>query len=122
AQYLPWNGALHCSYRFYADDWGIVAHSIQTELYQRVAPWLYLRANYRYHVQQGASFFAEHPSDRAVLRTSDSDLAALNAQTIGGMAALDLGGSKHFEVSYEHYFRSNDLDADIYSVAVSVAF
>jgi len=30
AQWLPWTGALKGSYRFYADDWGVVAHTLST--------------------------------------------------------------------------------------------
>ena len=36
SQWLPWNGALRAYYRFYADDWGIVAHSVEAQLLQRL--------------------------------------------------------------------------------------
>jgi hypothetical protein len=29
SQFLPWNGALRLYYRFYTDDWGIEAHSVE---------------------------------------------------------------------------------------------
>ena len=32
AQYLPWDAALHLYYRFYADDWGLMAHTAEVEL------------------------------------------------------------------------------------------
>jgi hypothetical protein len=128
AQWLPWNGAVHARYRFYADDWGLVAHSAEAELYQRLMPWLYLRANYRYHTQSGVSFFAEHPSGGAILRTSDSDLAPLHAHTVGGMAAIELllpallrHRSAHIELEYDRYWRSNGLHVDIYTGAIALS-
>jgi len=127
AQWLPWQGALHAFYRFYADDWGITAHSAEAELYQRFAPWLYVRANYRFHVQDPASFFAEHPSEVALLRTADSDLSGFHAQTLGGMVALEWTPagrgrvrSVHVEAGYERYFRSNGLSVDIYTCALAL--
>ena len=33
AQFLPWNGAAHAFYRFYVDDWGIVAPTAEAELF-----------------------------------------------------------------------------------------
>jgi hypothetical protein len=125
AQYLPWDGALHAYYRFYADDWGILAHTLEGELDQRLSPWLYLRARYRYHHQEGASFYADHPLPTAFLRTSDSDLAPLSAHTVGGRVVCDLpvgrtGSMLRLELGYERYFRSNDLDIDIYTAAVGL--
>src|SRR5262249_32308876 len=57
AQWLPWHGALHFYYRFYVDDWGLLAHSAETELYQRIGPWLWVRFTYRVHQQNGVRFF-----------------------------------------------------------------
>src|SRR4051812_5216447 len=56
AQWLPWNGALKASYRFYVDDWGIVAHTVEAQLLQRLAPWVYVRGSYRFHRQTGVDF------------------------------------------------------------------
>ena len=47
AQYLPWAGALKVSYRFYADDWGTVAHSAEAELDQRLNAFAWLGATAR---------------------------------------------------------------------------
>src|SRR6185436_2655796 len=58
SQFLPWEGALHLYYRFYGDDWGIAAHSVETALLQRVLPIAYVGVNYRFHHQAGASFFS----------------------------------------------------------------
>jgi hypothetical protein len=127
AQFLPWNGALKGSYRFYADDWGIVAHSVEGQLLQRLTSWWYLRAVYRVHWQQGASFFTMlAASDDERQRTADSDLAPLTSQTIGGQVVFDVPVSAeaklHLIAGYEEYFRSNDLRVHLVTCASGFRF
>jgi Protein of unknown function (DUF3570) len=127
AQWLPWNGALHLYYRFYADDWGIVAHSLEAELMQRFTPEFYIGAYYRYHTQTGASFFTTSAAPDASLRTADSDLAPLDSDTVGGKIVLDLPmagtvKSLHFALAVERYYRTNDLQMDIVSWATGFRF
>jgi hypothetical protein len=118
SQFLPWNGALHLYYRLYHDDWGITAHSIEGELMQRIAPFLYVSGLYRFHHQTGADFFTTLAPTTAEYRTADSDLAPLDADTIGGRVVVDVPldartKSLHFEAGYERYFRSNDLQVNV---------
>ena len=127
AQFLPWNGALHAYYRFYADDWGTVAHSVQTELLQRVSRGLTLGALYRFHRQSGVRFFTTLADPIAPLRTSDSDLAPFDAQTLGGKIVVDapMRGeirALHIELGYERYFRTNDLHIDVFTCATGYRF
>ena len=119
AQWLPWDGALKLRYRAYVDDWGIRAHTGEADLLQRLFGVVQLRASYRRHWQTGARFFTTSaaPAITDDLRTADSDLAALTAQTIGGALSVDVaaGGSDafwrdlHVDIGYERYFRSDDL-------------
>jgi hypothetical protein len=132
AQFLPWNGALRGYYRFYADDWGIVAHSVEAQLMQRVAPIAYVGALYRFHTQTGASFFTTLGSDDATYRVADSDLAPLDSHTLGGKVVVDVPWvaafgyeevrALHFEVGYERYVRSNDLQMNIVTWATGFRF
>lgn len=127
SQWLPWNGALRLYYRFYADDWGIVAHSIEGRLMQRLLPELYVGGYYRFHTQTGASFFYTLAPLDASLRVADSDLAQLNSETIGGLVVLDLplrGEPRvlHLELACERYVRSNDLQMNIVSWATGFRF
>lgn len=126
-QWLPWQGALHLYYRFYVDDWGILAHSAEAQLYQRLSPWLWLRAVYRVHQQGGARFFTVQAAPTATLATADSDLAPLVAQTLGGAIALDVPLGRRVralqaEFGYERYVRTNDLSIDIYTCALGLRF
>lgn len=127
AQYLPWDGALHLYYRFYTDDWGLTAHSMEGELMQRLSSQLYVGALYRFHTQTGASFFTTLANPNGSLRTADSDLAPFDAQTVGGKVVLDLPAGPtvpalHFEAGYERYWRTNDLRTNILTWATGYRF
>jgi hypothetical protein len=127
AQWLPWNGALRLYYRFYADDWGILAHSVEGQLMQRLTPQLYVGGYYRFHTQTGASFFTTLAPDDGSLRVADSDLAPLDSHTIGGKMVVDLPlvgriRAMHFELEVERYFRTNDLQMNIVSCATGFRF
>jgi hypothetical protein len=127
SQFLPWNGALRAYYRFYADDWGILAHSVEGQLSQRLFPFLYLKAIYRYHTQTGANFFTINGVADDELRVADSDLAPLDSQTVGGRVVVDfplaLGvRALHWEAGYERYVRSNDLRINIVTWASGFLF
>jgi hypothetical protein len=128
AQYLPWDGALRLYYRAYTDDWGIVAHSVEATLLQRIASFVYVAGLYRFHHQSGADFFTTLGSpDPNLLRTADSDLAFLDSHTIGGKLVFDvpLQGEirmLHFDLGYERYFRTNDLQMNVLTWATGYRF
>jgi hypothetical protein len=125
-QGLPWDGSIRGSYRFYADDWGIVAHTVEFELAQRLSRVFYVKANYRVHFQQGAYFFTTLAPDDFSLRTADSDLAPLGAQTVGLRLAADFEAPPfkmlHLDVGAERYFRTNDLSINIVTCGVGYRF
>jgi hypothetical protein len=126
AQFLPWNGAAHAFYRFYADDWGIRAHTVELELYQRLSRVSYLRFNYRFHRQTGADFFQTRVAPGFTLATADSDLATLDAHTVGVKGSLDLpvrfARNMHVDLAVERYFRTNDLHVSVYSCGLGFLF
>jgi hypothetical protein len=128
AQFLPWNGALRLYYRFYDDTWGIVAHSIEGQLMQRLTPTFYVGGFYRFHTQTGPPFFTTLAPLDATLRTADSDLAPLQSQTVGGKAVGDMPfaagaiRSLHYEVEYDRYVRTNDLRMDILTCSIGMHF
>jgi hypothetical protein len=127
SQFLPWNGALRLYYRLYADDWGVVAHSAEGQLMQRISPSLYVGALYRFHTQTGVNFFTTLADPDQRFRTADSDLAPLESHTIGGKIVLDLPIDAsvrllHFELGFEQYFRTNDMTMNIVTCATGYRF
>jgi hypothetical protein len=126
-QGLPWQAALHGSYRFYVDNWGLVGNTIEGAYLQRLTSFLYLRGTYRFHHQSGVDFFTTLADPAQPLRTADSDLQRLDAQTFGILAASDLRFSRHaralhLDVGYERYFRSNDLGVNMYTCSLGLQF
>ena len=83
-------------YRFYIDDWGIVAHTIDAKLIQELHPGLEARVRYRYYMQSAADFYREIYSkaeilDAGVYKTEDEKLSAFTTHTIGGQVTVALG-------------------------------
>ena len=124
---MPWDAAIKAYYRAYADDWSIVAHTVEAQLLRRMLPELTLGVGYRYHGQAGAAFFTER-AERAPspsLRTADSDLAPLGTQAVSARASVDLPGrgsrALHFELAYERYWRTNHLEANVVTWATVIS-
>jgi hypothetical protein len=53
---LP-SSVMHLSYRFYWDDWSILAHTAEAKYRFRIGDKFYLMPNFRYYNQSGADFF-----------------------------------------------------------------
>ena len=125
-QWLPWQGSLKVSYRFYIDSWGAVGNTLELYLYQRITHYLYVRGTYRAHFQRGVDFYQELAPLGEGYRTADSDLANFTAQTFGGKVALDLPLRKlrglGIDFAYERYVRSNDLRVNMYSSSIGLTF
>ncbi|HXJ19227.1 MAG TPA: DUF3570 domain-containing protein [Polyangia bacterium] len=123
-QWLPWQGALKIGGRFYADSWGATAVTGDVTVSQRVGR-LTIDVGGRYHRQSAVDFFGTvFPPDRLVLRTADSDLAALRAEALSAGLRWDQpighrGQVISFAVNGEHYVRTNDLHVDFLSCAVA---
>ena len=66
---FPW---AHEAARILRDDWGVLAHTTDAQVYQRVTPWFYVRGSYRFHHQNGVSFYTERARPDESPRTSDS--------------------------------------------------
>ncbi len=120
AQYLPWDGALKGHYRFYADDWGLVAHTAELQLHQRFTGTLRARASYRFHDQSGVDFFTTMAAPDQAPRASDSDLAPFRAHAVGGKLTLELPRGRssplrelRFEAGFEHYWRTDGLRVNV---------
>ena len=128
AQRIPQtDSTLKLSYRYYLDDFGVRAHTIEVDGYQYLVPWLYVRASYRFHHQTGASFFTtDMPVSQTVLdpRTSDSDLAPFDAHEWSASIVVVRGrapaGLRAWSLAAEllHYWRTNDLQVSTVSLSL----
>jgi hypothetical protein len=76
---------LRSYYRYYSDDFGIKAHTIELETPLKVLPFIVLSPFYRFYTQTGSIHFkpfAGHEVN-SMYHTSDYDLAPLNAHKYG---------------------------------------
>ncbi len=120
-------------YRYYDDDWGIAAHSIELETHFRLSGpremWVF--PILRYHTQTGADYFGEtgtFTGDEENL-TSDWDLAEIATTKIGaGWTVLALPGEEwmlnlnRFEVRGTYYDRNDGLQGFTTSFAFGWTF
>jgi len=88
-------------YRFYNDNFGITAHTLELELPVKVTPFFVLYPFYRYHTQTAATYFApfgQH-SISDTYYTSDYDLSAFSANKVGlGLRYSPVYGIGRFHV------------------------
>lgn len=116
AQYLPWQGTLKGFYRFYADDWGVVAHALEGQLYQRFTSFLFVRGSYRYYRQTAVDFFTTVVDLGARTFTADSDLGRFSSHTAGFKVSAEVPQifrGAHVDVGYDHFWRTDGLKVNI---------
>lgn len=82
-------------YRFYVDDWGILAHTPEVRVIQELTPGLDLHLRYRHHLQGAADFYQPiyDSADPAIepFLTDDDKLSEFSTRTAGGELDLRLG-------------------------------
>jgi hypothetical protein len=101
------------------------AHTIELETPVKITPFISISPFYRYHKQQGVSYFkgyGEHLTSEEFY-TSDYDLSTLNSTMLGlGVRYAPPGGVlgltrfNALELRYSHYERSTGLSAEIISL------
>jgi hypothetical protein len=132
-------GTLHADYRFYIDDWGVYAHTIEAAWHQMLWSSFRLIPSVRYYSQSQADFYAPYFLGSAPSEFSSdyrlSPYGALSwrakAETRFQLYNLDL----LLNVAYERYVSSANLaiekvsvpnpglvDFDMFSVGLSTKF
>ena len=126
--YLNENITLRTYYRYYSDDWGIMAHTSNIELPVKMNDKFTLYPSYRYYTQTAANYFAPYEQHNSTeeFYTSDFDLSSFNATQWGlGLGYTDIFtamklwkiGLKNAVVKYSMYKRNTGLKAGIVSAA-----
>jgi hypothetical protein len=108
-------------YRFYKDDWGLTAHTMELETAVKLSPYFSVSPFYRFYTQSQSDYFApygKHPSTDAFF-TSDFDLSRFQSQFYGaGLRIVPAKGIfgiaswNSVELRYGHYTRNNGLASD----------
>lgn len=120
---------LRTFYRYYQDDWGLKAHTLEIELPAKVSPFLSISPFYRYYTQNEADYFAPYKVHNAsdIFYTSDYDLSKFNSQFYGmgirvvpPKGVLGLQRWHSLELRAGHYSRSNNLSSNEVSLHIKL--
>ena len=120
---------LRSFYRYYQDNWGLKAHTIELETPVKVTPFVSVSPFYRFYAQNGISYFApygQHAPEEAYY-TSDYDLSKFTSNYVGANFRIvpqhSVLGMRHFnslEVRYGHYTRSDGLNSNQVSMHINL--
>jgi hypothetical protein len=120
-------------YRYYSDDWGITAHTANIEVPFKLSDQFTVYPMYRYFTQTASKYFAPFETHLSTEKyyTSDYDLSKFSSNQYGlGASYVDIFtkahiwkfGLKNIDFRYNHYSRSDTLEADIASMAFKFIF
>ena len=124
---------LRTYYRYYIDDWGLKAHTVNIDLPIRFNPKISLTPSYRFYKQNQVKWYGPYETHLSTEKyyTSDPDLAkfnsnqfslALNYNDIFNDFKLGRLGLKTANVKFSHYVRSDGLKANIVSFGFKFIF
>ena len=127
--YISETFVLRTYYRYYTDDWGLKAHTVNVDLPIRFNQKFSITPSYRYYTQNAAKYYAPYETHLSTEQfyTSDPDLAkfnsqqysvALNYNDIFNNIHIDKFGLKNANMKFSHYMRSDGLRANIVSLGL----
>jgi hypothetical protein len=108
-------------YRYYQDNWGLKAHTVDMEVPVKITPFFSLSPFYRFYAQNAVDYFAPYAQHNPAEKyfTSDYDLSKFTSQFFGTGIRLSppngiFGVQKlnSLEIRYGHYKRSNGLQSN----------
>ncbi len=116
-------------YRYYIDDWGLRAHTINLETPIKITPFISVSPFYRFYTQSSIDYFApfEIHSPSETYFTSDYDLSKFTSH-FGGISFRIVSPNGVFkiphlntlEIRYGHYDRSTGLVSNIITLQAKV--
>jgi hypothetical protein len=112
-------------YRYYQDNWGMKAHTVNMEVPYKITPFISVSPFYRFSYQTAVSYFAPYQIHQTsdVFYSSDYDLSQFGSHFVGAgfryAPPNGVMGIKQFsmiELRYGHYYRTTSLLANIVSL------
>ncbi len=121
---------LKSQYSFYADNFGVIGNAIEVESAVKIVPQFTLSSFFRFYHQSGSKYFKpykEHTTEE-IFYTCDYDLSRFNSYKAGfDLKFYPIGKAKkkafidNVLLRYSFYYRSNNLQAHIVSLAFTLA-
>jgi hypothetical protein len=90
AHYFDWDGALKTTYRYYRDDWGIKAHTLDFTYDQHLGDDWILSPRLRFYSQNAASFYGAQFAVPQAYMSADYRLSAMDSILLGCNASVEL--------------------------------
>lgn len=126
--YLGSSMIIRSHYRFYVDDWGVQAHTVNLEIPIKVTPTISISPYGRVHTQTQADYYAPYAQHAAgtEFRTSDIDLSTLQSamvgvhfryQSVNGFFGIP--NWNQLEIRTGYYSQSRGLNSQIISFATA---
>ena len=118
---------LRSYYRYYQDDWGNRAHTVNLETPVKLTPFFSLIPFYRFSKQTGIDYFAPYAEHnlQETFYTSDYDLAPFTSHLFGigfhiapAKGVFGVSSWNSLELRAGHYTRSPDLKANSITLAL----
>lgn len=108
-----WRATLRGAYRFFRDDWGVRAHTVELEHVQQLPGAYKISPSLRYYSQSAANFyvdadgsrspFAPQPPAGALYHSLDQRLSAFGAFTLGLKLSYTFNDHTVLDLKVEHY-------------------
>ncbi len=114
-------------YRYYHDNWGLNAHTINLETPIKINPYFSVIPFYRYYSQTAVDYFAPYKMHTTADQyfTSNYDLSKFNSNFYGAgfkitplKGVLGIQRISMLEMRYGHYSRTNGLNSDIITLSM----
>jgi len=90
AHYFEWDGALKTTYRYYRDDWGIKAHTLDFTYDQHLDGGWILTPRLRFYSQSAASFYGAKFAAAQPYMSADYRLSAMDSILLGCNLSVEL--------------------------------
>jgi len=127
--YINEHFVLRGYYRYYIDNWGLKAHTLNIDLPVKLSQAFSITPSFRFYSQNQVDYFAPYEVHLSTEKfyTSDYDLSkftskqysvAFNYTDIFTGFKIGSMDFKNIFMKYSHYTRSDGLDANIFSVGV----
>jgi hypothetical protein len=109
------HGALEGSYRFYANTWGVVAHTVELDWFQHLGDRFILGPTARFYEQSAANFYYYNLDDTSIIPvrepfsgsgpnySSDFRLSAMQDVEYGLKLTWKAADRLQFDVAYQRY-------------------
>ena len=123
------NTILRAFYRYYMDDWGMTAHTVNLEGSYKITPFISISPYYRFNNQTAVDYFHAYKENNSTSAyySSDYDISGMNTNFYGsGVRFAPVNGvlgMKHLssvELRYGHYTRTTGMVANIVTMALKM--